>query len=441
MSSSTNPALAHDITEFLAASPSSFHAATEVGRRLLAAGFTEQDETEPWDASPGGHVLIRGGAVVAWFVPEGTSASSSGFRIVGAHTDSPGFVLKPRGELTFERWQQAPVEVYGGPLLYTWFDRELEFAGRVVMSDGSVHLVRTGPWLRIPSLAIHLDRGANEKLALDPERHLQPIFGGSVRPGGFLQLLAETVAEANDLPHGTSILSHDLVTVATQRAEVFGIAEEFLAAGRLDNLSSVYAGLEALLAAARGATPVSDAGGRTGRDVLVFAAFDHEEVGSGTTSGASGPLLEDVLVRTAAALGAGLDDTRRMFARSLCVSADAAHAVHPNRPEVHDRSHHPQVGGGPVVKVNAKARYASDAGTVAAFIEACRHAGVPYQYFVSDNRVPCGSTIGPLTATRLGIDTVDVGVPLLSMHSAREMCGLSDLDTLERSLRAFYALG
>ncbi|WP_333619993.1 M18 family aminopeptidase [Dietzia sp.] len=422
---------AADFIDFVAASPSSFHTATEVGRRLLAAGFTEQDEAEDWDSEPGGHFVIRGGAIVAWFVPEGASPSSSGFRIVGAHTDSPGFSLKPRGDLAFKRWQQAPVEVYGGPLLHTWFDRELELAGRVVFADGSTHLVRTGPWLRIPSLAIHLDRGVNSKLELDPERHVQPIFGNSVRPGGLLQILAEDVAAENGLAPGTAIVSHDLITVDAQRGERFGVAREFLAAGRLDNLTSVHTGLEALLAAA--SDPPGD-------DILVLAAFDHEEVGSGTTSGASGPLLEDVLLRTAAGLGADLERSRQMFARSMCVSADAAHAVHPNYPEAHDRGHHPFVGGGPVIKINAKARYASDAGTVALFIAACAEAQVPYQHFVSDNRVPCGSTIGPLTATRLGIDTVDVGVPLLSMHSAREMCGVADLGSLAASLDAFFRM-
>lgn len=431
---------AEDFLDFVAASPSSYHAATEVGRRLLAAGFTEQDETADWEASPGGHFLIRGGAIAAWWVPQGTSPSSSGFRIIGAHTDSPGFKLKPRGELAFERWQQAPVEIYGGPLLHTWFDRELEMAGRVVLADGSAHLVRTGPWLRLPSLAIHLNRNANTELTLDPERHVQPIFGASARPGGFLTLLTEELTRTAGAPEHTPVVAHDLVTCDTQRGAAFGAGTEFLAAPRLDNLTSVYAGLHALLAlapAGAATTPTHDGGGS---DIAVLAAFDHEEVGSGTTSGASGPLLEDVLSRTAWALGADAEREKQMYARSSCVSADAAHAVHPNYPEVHDRGHHPHVGGGPVIKVNAKARYASDAATVALFVSACGAAGVPYQHFVSNNQVPCGSTIGPLTATRLGIDTVDVGVPLLSMHSAREMCGASDMGALTSALAAYLTM-
>ena len=432
---------AEDFLDFIAASPSSYHAATEVGRRLLAAGFTEQDETTDWDASPGGHFVIRGGAVAAWWVSQGSSASSSGFRIIGAHTDSPGFKLKPRGELSFERWQQAPVEIYGGPLLHTWFDRELEMAGRVVLADGSAHLVRTGPWLRLPSLAIHLNRNANAELKFDPERHVQPIFGASARPGGFLTLLTEELTSSGKAPAHAPIVSHDLITCDTQRGAAFGAGGEFLAAGRLDNLTSVYAGMQALLEFATGAGTHAPNNDAEGPDIAVLAAFDHEEVGSGTTSGASGPLLEDVLSRTAWALGADAEREKQMYARSSCVSADAAHAVHPNYPEVHDLAHHPQIGGGPVIKVNAKARYASDAATVALFVSACSEAGVPYQHFVSNNQVPCGSTIGPLTATRLGIDTVDVGVPLLSMHSAREMCGAADMAALTKTLAAYLSLG
>lgn len=431
---------AEDFLDFIAASPSSYHAATEVGRRLLAAGFREQDETSDWDAHPGGHFVIRGGAIAAWWVPQATATSSSGFRIIGAHTDSPGFKLKPRGELSFERWQQAPVEIYGGPLLHTWFDRELEMAGRVVLADGSAHLVRTGPWLRLPSLAIHLNRNANAELTLDPERHVQPIFGASARPGGFLTLLAEELTRTGEAPARSPIVSHDLITCDTQRGAAFGAGRELLAAPRLDNLTSVYAGMQALLGFAGGTGERTHADDAGGGDIAVLAAFDHEEVGSGTTTGASGPLLEDVLSRTAWALGADAERAKQMYARSSCVSADAAHAVHPNYPEVHDRAHHPHIGGGPVIKVNAKARYASDAATVAMFVAACGRAGVPYQHFVSNNQVPCGSTIGPLTATRLGIDTVDVGVPLLSMHSAREMCGASDMDALTRTLSAYLTM-
>jgi len=210
---------------------------------------------------------------------------------------------------------------------------------------------------------------------------------------------------------------------------VFGADAELIAAGRMDNLTSVHASLVALLHAVES--------GDTGDDVLVLAAFDHEEVGSASTTGAAGPILEDVLARTAAALGADLDATRRMYARSTCVSADAAHSVHPNYVGKHDPGHHPLIGAGPVVKINANQRYASDAETVARWRRACRAAGVPSQDFVSNNAMPCGSTIGPITATRLGIPTVDVGVPLLGMHSARELAGVQDQLWFAEALEAY----
>lgn len=422
------------LIDYIAESPSSYHAAAEMARRLEAQGFREQDETADWSAEPGGHFLVRGGAVVAWWVPAGASPSSSGFRIVGAHTDSPGLKLKPRPALGREGWSQAHMEVYGGPLLATWFDRELELAGRVVCADGSEHLVRTGPLLRVPSLAIHLDRQANDGKKIDAERHVQPVFSHGDGRMDVLELIGEQLAAAGVAD--PRIVGHDLITADAQRGEVFGALSEFLAVGRLDNLSSTFAGFEALFDAVDGRAP----GAATdGTDVLVCVSFDHEEVGSSTTTGAAGPLLEEVLGRTAAALGADAERTRQMFARSSCVSADAAHAMHPNYPEAHDSEHHPALGHGPVIKYNAKARYATDGATAALFVRACLAADVPYQEFVSDNRMPCGSTIGPISATRLGIPTVDVGIPLLSMHSAREMCGTSDMTWLRRALGAYFA--
>lgn len=411
-----------DFLAFLAASPSSYHAARVVADRLIDAGFSTQDESAPWDATPGGHVLVRGGAVMAWWVPEDASPDS-GFRIIGSHTDSPGFTLKPGPELASAGWSQAGVEVYGGPILASWLDRELTFAGRVVLGDGSVRLVDTGPVARIPHLAIHLDR--SKELELDRQQHMQPVLG-LVGEGhsSVLDVVAEKAGvEKQDID------GFNLITCDTQPGQVFGADAELIAAGRMDNLSSVHASLVALLHAVES--------GDTGDDVLVLAAFDHEEVGSASTTGAAGPILEDVLTRTAAALGADLDDTRRMYARSSCVSADAAHSVHPNYVGKHDPRHHPLIGAGPVVKINANQRYASDAETIARWRRACRAAGVPSQDFVSNNAMPCGSTIGPLTATRLGIPTVDVGVPLLSMHSARELAGVQDQLWFAEALEAY----
>ena len=411
-----------DLIDFIAASPSSFHAARVVADRLMDAGFVPQDETAPWDAAPGGHVMVRGGAVMAWWVPEDASPDS-GFRIIGSHTDSPGFTLKPSPELEKCGWSQAGVEVYGGPILASWLDRDLTFAGRVVLGDGSVRLVSTGPVARVPHLAVHLDR--SKELTLDKQTHMQPVIG--LAGDGSSSVLDVVASRAGVEKH--DIDGFDLITCDTQPGQVFGADVELIAAGRMDNLTSVHASLLALLRAVDS--------GDAGRDILVLAAFDHEEVGSSTTTGAAGPVLEDVLARTAHALGADAEGLRRMYARSSCVSADAAHSVHPNHAGKHDPDHHPLINGGPVLKINANQRYASTAETAAQWRRACRAAGVPDQTFVGNNSVPCGSTIGPLTATRLGIATVDVGVPLLSMHSARELAGVRDQVWFTDALEAY----
>lgn len=414
-------AYARDFIEFIAKSPSSYHAAESGAQLLEANGFIRHDEAEQWQASPGGHFIIRGGALMAWFVPEGAGAHS-GFRIIGTHNDSPGLKLKVNGDLASAGWQQAAVEVYGGPILPSWFDRELRLAGRITLRDGSSTLIATPAWLRVPHLAIHLDRTSNEALKLDRQRHMQPVFAVG-RPD--LRIM-DLIGEACGVP-GSEILAHDLITVDAQRGELFGPEEDMLAAGRLDNLSSTYPALHALVEAAT----------NPGEDILVLAAFDHEEIGSASTSGAAGPILEDVLRRTAAALGATGEQFHQMIRRSSCISADAAHSIHPNYAERHDATNFPLLGGGPALKVNANQRYASDSVTEALWLSACERAGVTSQVFVGNNAVPCGSTIGPITATRLGIPTVDVGIPLLSMHSARELASAKDLLALGRALHAY----
>ena len=405
-----------DLGAYVSASPSSFHAVHEAGRRLEQAGFARLDELQPWEGGPGQYFIIRDGALIAWVVPEG-AGPATGFNILGAHTDSPTFKLKPKPTTGAHGWLQAGVEVYGGPLLNSWLDRELQLAGRLVMLDGTEHLTATGPMLRFPQLAIHLDRAVNDGLALDKQRHMNPVWGlGNPADTDLLAVLASHVSGAS--VDAAEIGGYDVVMADTQAPSVFGGNSEFFASGRLDNLSSTHAGLAALIAHA-------SAPG-TGSPIAVLAAFDHEEIGSNSRSGACGPILEDVLVRISDGLGATVSQRRQALAASFCVSADAGHAVHPNYAERHDPANHPVLNGGPLLKINANQRYATDAPGAALWARLCAEAGVPYQEFVSNNAIPCGSTIGPLTATRLGIRTVDVGVPLLSMHSAREMCGVED---------------
>ncbi len=441
-----------DFTRFIQASPSSYHAAAEVARRLEEAGFSGLDEAAAWptpaaDAAgvaagsadavaPGRYFVVRDGAVIAWVQPA-ESGPTTPFRILGAHTDSPGFKLKPKPTIGANGWLQAGVEVYGGPLLNSWLDRELELAGRLVTRDGRAHLVRTGPFLRIPQLAVHLDRGVNDGLALDKQRHTQPVWG--VGDPSQADLLGHLAGIAGVKPE--DVAGYDILTADTATPARFGLGEALFAAGRMDNLSSVYAALVALIdvaslvpaARADAGSPVPAA------HISVLAAFDHEELGSNTRSGASGPFLADVLSRIGDGLGATASQHLQAFAGSWCVSADAGHAVHPNYGERHDPNVRPVAGGGPLLKINANQRYATDAAGAALWVRACAAAGVPFQEFVSNNTMPCGSTIGPLTATRLGIRTVDVGVPLLSMHSARELVHVDDAVALSRAITAFLS--
>jgi aspartyl aminopeptidase len=412
------------LADFVTASPSSYHAVAEVARQLAAAGYSELGEGDAWDAAAGRFFVLRDGAIVAWVQPSGAGPTTP-FRIVGSHTDSPGFKLKPQPTTAAHGWLQAGVEVYGGPLFNSWLDRELELAGRLVFRDGTVSLVRTGPLLRFPQLAIHLDRAVNsEGLTLDPQRHLNPVMGlGDAAAADLVRHAAGLAGRT-----GSEVVGYDLVLADTQPPSVFGLDDVFFASGRLDNLSSVHSSLLAMI----GLPDDLD-------HTVVFAAFDHEEVGSGSRSGASGPLLADILTRIGVGLGASEAQRLQAFAGSWCLSSDAGHAVHPNYPDRHDPVNRPVIGRGPLLKINANQRYATDAFGAAEWASACERAGVDYQEFVSNNAVPCGSTIGPLTATRLGIRTVDVGIPLLSMHSARELAGSADPENLSRAISAFVA--
>ncbi|PRI11393.1 M18 family aminopeptidase [Leucobacter massiliensis] len=418
---------------FVVDAPSSYHAAAAIAARLGEAGFSAHDEAAAWFPLRAGArgFVVRDGAVVAWRAGEEVTATSP-VRIMGTHTDSPGFVLKPRPDFTAEGWAQAGVEVYGGPLINSWLDRDLGFAGRVVTRDGAAALVRTGAVARIPQLAIHLDREANSGLTLDRQRHVQPVLAAGADGVSVLELLAAGSAggagSAGSGLRASDIAGADVRLFDTQPPERIGARSDLFASPRLDNLSSTFAGLAALL----------ESEPEPGT-IAMLAAFDHEELGSETRSGASGPFLAEVLERLRAGLGATAEEAARANAGSWCLSADAGHSVHPNYPEKHDPRVRPLAGRGPMLKLNANQRYASDAHGAALWARLCERAGVPTQEFVSNNTVPCGSTIGPLTATRLGIRTVDVGVPLLSMHSARELAHVDDLHGLARAAGAFFA--
>lgn len=428
-----------DLMTFLAASPSPYHAVAGAAERLEKAGFRQVSETDAWTATTaagaagtsGGRYVLRGGAIIAWYVPEGAEPHTP-FRIVGAHTDSPNLRVKPLPDSGAHGWRQVSVEIYGGPLLNSWLDRDLGLAGRLSLRDGSTRLVNIDrPLLRVPQLAIHLDRSvSSEGLKLDKQRHLQPIWGlgNDVRDGDLISFLErESGLDSGD------VTGWDLMTHSVEAPAYLGRDKELVAGPRMDNLLSVHAGTAALAAIAT----AEAAGDVTLPCIPVLAAFDHEENGSQSDTGADGPLLGSVLERSVFTRGGSYEDRARAFAGSVCLSSDTGHAVHPNYAERHDPTHHPRAGGGPILKVNVNNRYATDGAGRAVFAAACEKVGVPLQSFVSNNSMPCGTTIGPITAARHGIKTVDIGVAILSMHSARELCAADDPYLLANALAAF----
>ncbi|MGJ5826531.1 M18 family aminopeptidase [Streptomyces ossamyceticus] len=416
-----------DLMTYLAASPSPYHAVANAAERLEKAGFRQVSETDAWDGSLGGKYVLRGGAIIAWYVPEGAEPHTP-FRIVGAHTDSPNLRVKPRPDSGAHGWRQVAVEIYGGPLLNSWLDRDLGLAGRLSLRDGTNRLVNIDrPLLRVPQLAIHLDRSvSSEGLKLDKQRHLQPVWGlgDDVRDGDLIAFLEQELGLASG-----EVTGWDLMTHSVEPPAYLGRDKELLAGPRMDNLLSVHAATAALAAVATSGDGPSY--------IPVLAAFDHEENGSQSDTGADGPLLGGVLERSVFSRGGSYEDRARAFAATICLSSDTGHAVHPNYAERHDPTHHPRADAGPLLKVNVNNRYATDGSGRAVFAAACEKSGVPYQTFVSNNSMPCGTTIGPITAARHGIQTVDIGVAILSMHSARELCGAKDPYLLANALAAF----
>ncbi len=407
---------ARELIEFIDAAPSPFHACAETASRLDGAGFRRLDEADAWPAVEGRSYIQRGGSIVAWAVGP-AQVATTGFRIIGAHTDSPNLRVKPQPDSGRAGWRQLAVEIYGGVLLNSWLDRDLGLSGRVIVRAGDgveERLLRVDrPLLRVPQLAIHLDREIYDKgLLLNAQSHMAPVWGlGKTDTGGFARFLAgEVGAEATDVL-SWDVMAHDLTP-----GTLLGRDDELIASARLDNLCSSYAGLKALLAAVDEDAPA----------IPMLCLFDHEEVGSTSAQGAGSPLLEAVIERIVTGLGGGPEERRRALAASSCASADMAHATHPNYADRHEPGHHIAVNGGPVIKINANLRYATDGATAGRFELACRDAGVPVQRYVNRTDLPCGSTIGPITAARLGISTVDVGVAQLSMHSARELAGAED---------------
>jgi len=417
-----------DLIAFLDASPSPYHATVEALRRLTEAGFAEVPQGGSWPAGPGRYVVVEGGSLFAWVVPDG-SAPDAPFRLLGAHTDSPTLRVKPRPDTGQAGIRQLGVEIYGGALLNSWLDRDLGLAGRVVVRTDNgpqVRLIRVHrPVLRVPQLAIHLDPQIRaDGLKLDAQQHVVPIWSlGDPDAGGFSRFLAAELGVGAE-----DVLSHDIVTYEVAGGALAGASEEFVSSGRQDDLTCSHACVSALCAIA---------GQPAAQHVSAVVLFDNEEIGSRSATGADGAWLGRQLERSVITRGGSRDDFLRAVSSSVHVSADMTHATHPNYPDRHEPRHWVKLGGGPVIKVSANVNYASTAPTQAAFLLAAEQAGVPVQYFVNRSGVRSGSTIGPIVAAGLAIPTVDVGNPTLAMHSARELTGAADAAMMIGALTAF----
>jgi aspartyl aminopeptidase len=422
------------LLDFINASPTQFHAVAELQKTLIDNGFIELRETGEWQLVAGEKYFVtRNDSSMIAFIVGAQPAEETGFQIIGAHTDSPNLRLKPNSFYTSNGYSQLAVEVYGGVLLGTWTDRDLSLAGRVILVNKkkqTSRLIRFNqPLLRIPQLAIHLNREVNEKgLILNKQKHLPPILslstGGLSTEKKFMEMIA---GELGCRPG--EIISMDLALYDVQEGTLAGPDCEFIYAGRLDNLSSCHAATSALIAAPQ----------KT-KFTRVLAFYDHEEVGSETAQGGASPFLKHVLERICLHSARPREALMRAVAASLFISADMAHAVHPNYSDKHDSRHLPVINQGPVIKSHSGQRYATDAVSSAKFESLCKSAGVAVQKFVVRSDMMCGSTIGPITAANLGIRTVDVGNPMLSMHSIREMAGSRDHDDLIKVFQEFFTV-
>lgn len=425
--------IARDLMEFLDKSPVNFYAARTVAERLDMAGYTRLDQSEAWDIKPGGkYYMVKNGSAV-FAVDVAAAAPSAGFRIIAAHSDSPTFRIKPHPEMVSDGGiVKLNVEVYGGPIMYTWFDRPLSIAGRVVLkSDDPLHprveLVKFDrPLLTIPHLAIHFNRQVNEGNRLSAQKDMLPMIGIVKERAEADGMLVRLVADALGCKV-EDILDFDLSLYDTTPACLVGMNDEFVTSGRLDDLSMVHAALTALTGSE------GDCG-----QTRVMAIFDNEETGSGTKQGAASPVLVSMLRRVVESLGGTSEDFYRSIANSFMVSADNAHAYHPNYGEKYDPTNHPVPGGGPVIKINARCKYMTDADSAGVFRAICDRAGVPCQTFVNHSDVPGGSTLGNILTSQMDLRGVDMGNALWAMHSVRETASAVDQAYTVKAFKEFF---
>ncbi|GAA0077192.1 M18 family aminopeptidase [Clostridium sp. CTA-5] len=426
---------AKDLLKFINDSKSAFHGAYEVKKILDTQGYKEVKETEKWDLKEGGkyYVMKNQSAIIAFEVGA-ENLEESGFRLIGAHTDSPGFRIKPKSEMQVEgHYVKLNTEVYGGPILSTWFDRPLSIAGRVTLKSENPMKPRVKlldlnkPVLIIPSLAIHMNRSINEGYEYNKQKDTLPLLTMATdkleKDGYLIKLISENLNVDE-----SEILDFDLFVYEFEKGSIIGMQEEFISAGRLDDLWMVYAGLKALLESDKN------------KATKVLVALDNEEIGSLTAQGANSSLLENILERITLALGKDREGFKMALANSVMISADLAHALHPNYVEKHDPTNRPVLGKGPVIKIAASGSYSTDSYAGAIFKEVCNRAGVPCQEFVNRSDVKGGTTIGPISAAKLNIPVIDMGAPLLSMHSIRELASVKDNEYTIKAFTEFFNL-
>ncbi|MGG7056450.1 M18 family aminopeptidase [Nitrosomonas sp. ANs5] len=430
-----NKQQAQHLLDFIDNSPSPWHAVALIEAAIRDLQFVRLDETDKWQLQAGGrYYVVRDDSSIVLFVLGRKTPAEAGFKIVGAHTDSPGFRIKPAAATVADGLARLGVEIYGGPILATFTDRDLSLAGRISYLDEQAQLAHKlvrfeQPLLRLPNLAIHMNRGVNEEgLKLHKQNELPLLFAqltSEQLPQPYFLSLLEQVTGIG----ATKILSWDLAVYDTQKGAFWGANQEFYADSQIDNLASCHAGLQALL---------DDAVLGQTDGTLVCAFFDHEEIGSESHIGAAGSFLTDILLRIGMAVSSDREETARALAQSFLVSVDMAHAYQPNFPQAYDADHKVFVNQGPVIKSNAKRRYSSESVSIAQFICWCDTAGIPYQHYSHRSDLPCGSTIGPIASAKLGIRSIDIGCPMWAMHSVRESAGVQDHAYMIRVLKQFF---
>lgn len=425
--------LVEDLISFIDKSPSMFHATCNCSNILEDSGFVYLNPSSSWQLKEGGnyYTTFNQSALIAFSINT-ENVESEGFKIVGAHTDVPGFKLKPHAKMENDGYIKLNTEIYGGPILNTWLDRPLSLAGRVALKGKTplkpeMKLIDLKePILIIPNLAIHMNREVNSGVKLNAQKETLPILGyvqENLKENDLLDLIAKAL---NVAPH--AILDMDLFLYPTEKSCQVGINEQFISAARLDDLSMVYSGIYGLL----------EGKGTSGINVL--ALFDNEEVGSRTKQGADSPILEHLLERIVLALGKSREDYFRALDNSFIISADVAHLMHPNYPEKSDPTNKVLPGKGPAIKISASCSYTTDSDSYAVFADLCQTNNIPFQVFVNRSDERGGSTIGPVSASHLPIRSIDIGTPMLSMHSARELMATEDFIATCDVLKAFFSL-